>query len=155
MLQIRPLIRDHLWFRIGDGATCSLWFDRWSPIAPLADVVTSRDIHRAGFGLSSKVKDAVFNGGWSWPSEWYSKYPIFHSLLVPNISSSADVLEWRNNMGEAKNFSVAAVWNCIRPRSDEVEWCHVVWFSNCIPRHAFHLWLVARRRLKTHDMLRQ
>ncbi|GKC96297.1 reverse transcriptase domain-containing protein [Tanacetum coccineum] len=125
-------LRGRHFFEIPCRATCSLWFDRWSPIAPLADVVTSRDIHRAGFGISSKVKDVVFNGG-----------------------CSADVLEWRNNMGEAKNFSVAAVWNCIRPRSDEVDWCHVVWFSNCIPHHAFHLWLVARRRLKTHDMLRQ
>ncbi|GJY31882.1 RNA-directed DNA polymerase, eukaryota, reverse transcriptase zinc-binding domain protein [Tanacetum coccineum] len=93
-------LRGWPFFEIPCRATCSLWFDKWSPIAPLADVVTSRDIHRAGFGLSYKVKDAIFNGGWSWPSEWYSKYPIFYSFSVPNISSLADVLEWRNNMDD-------------------------------------------------------
>nr|GEW85376.1 hypothetical protein [Tanacetum cinerariifolium] len=43
----------------------------------------------------------------------------------------------------------------IRPRGDEVGWYGVVWFSQCIPRHAFHLWLVIKRKLKTQDNLRQ
>ncbi|GJZ49218.1 retrovirus-related pol polyprotein from transposon TNT 1-94 [Tanacetum coccineum] len=34
------------------------------------------------------------------------------------------------------------------------DWYDVVWFANCIPSHAFHLWLVAKRRLKTQDLLR-
>ncbi|GJS26095.1 hypothetical protein Tco_0486715 [Tanacetum coccineum] len=53
-----------------------------------------------------------------------------------------------------KPFSVNAVWNCIRPRDVVVNWYDVVWFANCIPSHAFHLWLVAKRRLKTQDLLR-
>ncbi|GKD68981.1 reverse transcriptase domain, reverse transcriptase zinc-binding domain protein, partial [Tanacetum coccineum] len=31
----------------------------------------------------------------------------------------------------------------------------VVWFSHCIPLHAFHLWLTIRGSLKTKDKLRQ
>ena len=30
----------------------------------------------------------------------------------------------------------------------------VVWFAHCIPRHAFHLCLVTKRKLKTQDVLR-
>ena len=30
----------------------------------------------------------------------------------------------------------------------------MVWFSHFIPRHAFHMWLVMRRSLKTQDTLR-
>ncbi|GJR44683.1 zinc knuckle CX2CX4HX4C containing protein [Tanacetum coccineum] len=52
-------------------------------------------------------------------------------------------------------FSVAKVWECIRPRNNEVDWFHVVWFSHQIPRHAIHLWLVIKRKLKTQDTLRQ
>ncbi|GKA65914.1 zinc knuckle CX2CX4HX4C containing protein [Tanacetum coccineum] len=52
------------------------------------------------------------------------------------------------------DFSVAAVWDSIRPRSIEVDWFHVVWFSHHIPRYAIHLWLVIKRKLKTHDLLR-
>ncbi|GKE05253.1 hypothetical protein Tco_1397271 [Tanacetum coccineum] len=58
-LQLRLLIRDHVIYHLGDGATCSLWFDRWSPCGPLADIISSRDIHRAGFNLSSKVWDSL------------------------------------------------------------------------------------------------
>ncbi|GJR88722.1 homeodomain-like protein [Tanacetum coccineum] len=36
----------------------------------------------------------------------------------------------------------------------EVPWYNIVWFTHYIPRHAFHLWLVMRRSLKTQDKLR-
>ncbi|GKC04454.1 homeodomain-like protein [Tanacetum coccineum] len=52
-------------------------------------------------------------------------------------------------------FSVKAAWEAFRPRGNEVTWHRIVWFSNNIPRHAFHLWLVMRKSLKTHDKLRQ
>ncbi|GJU58678.1 reverse transcriptase domain, reverse transcriptase zinc-binding domain protein [Tanacetum coccineum] len=32
---------------------------------------------------------------------------------------------------------------------------HIVWFTHAIPRHAFQLWLIMRRSLKTQDKLRQ
>ncbi|GJZ51136.1 hypothetical protein Tco_0605651 [Tanacetum coccineum] len=35
---------------------------------------------------------------------------------------------------------VKHVWEAIRPRGNEVLWHRVIWFSYCIPRHAFHLW---------------
>ncbi|GJZ64570.1 hypothetical protein Tco_0620991 [Tanacetum coccineum] len=154
LLQLRPLIRDHFRFRIGDGATCSLWFDRWSTSRPLAAIVSNRDIHRAGFDLYSKVKDAVHNGEWSWPADWFSKYPLLNSVAVPTLSAMQDRLEWRDRLEIVKPFFVNAVWNCIRPRDAVVNWYDVVWFANCIPSHAFHLWLVAKRRLKTQDLLR-
>ncbi|GJS20963.1 RNA-directed DNA polymerase, eukaryota, reverse transcriptase zinc-binding domain protein [Tanacetum coccineum] len=154
LLQLRPLVREYIRYRIGNGVTCSLWFDRWSSTRPLAEVVSNRDLHRAGFTLSSKVKDAVSNGNWSWPVEWYTKYPILNSLAVPSLMNMEDRLEWHNRLGVIKPFSVSAVWNCIRPRAALVDWYNVVWFANCIPRHAFHMWLVAKRRLKTQDRLR-
>ncbi|GKA57389.1 hypothetical protein Tco_0756577 [Tanacetum coccineum] len=45
------------------------------------------------------------------------------------------------------------VWNSIRPSSDKVIWSDVVWFSLCIPRHAFNLWLIIKQRLKTQDKI--
>nr|GEZ01739.1 hypothetical protein [Tanacetum cinerariifolium] len=156
-LQLRPLIHDHVRYHLGNGATCSLWFDFVGPrvvhwlILYLA--VTFRLRLRLPtslwFNLSSKVQVAVANGAWIWHSQWYSKYPILNSLAAPNLSDVDDRLEWRDQVGVVKPFLVAAVGNCVRPRSDVVNWCDVVWFSNCIPRHAFHLWLVAKRRLKT------
>nr|GEX07851.1 reverse transcriptase domain-containing protein [Tanacetum cinerariifolium] len=34
-----------------------------------------------------------------------------------------------------------AAWEALRPRGVEDSWYRVVWFSHCIPRHAFHLWV--------------
>ncbi|PWA36797.1 reverse transcriptase zinc-binding domain-containing protein [Artemisia annua] len=42
----------------------------------------------------------------------------------------------------------------IRPRGERVNWFDVVWFSQCIPRHAFLIWLLMGERLKTQDKLR-
>ncbi|GJU51281.1 homeodomain-like protein [Tanacetum coccineum] len=56
------------------------------------------------------------------------------------------------------NLTVVAIKetneNLAIPRGIEVPWYNIVWFSHCIPRHAFHLWLVLRRSLKTQDKLR-
>ncbi|GJZ97284.1 reverse transcriptase domain, reverse transcriptase zinc-binding domain protein [Tanacetum coccineum] len=72
----------------------------------------------------------------------------------PTSSGSLDSLEGRIS-GSSQPFSISIVWECIRPRGDEINWCEVVWFSQCIPRHAFHIWLVIKRKLKTQDSLRQ
>ena len=156
ILQVRPLIRQFIWHRLGDGNVASVWFDRWSALSPLANIVSNRDINRAGFHSSSKVVDVLDNGSWNWPIEWQDKYPMVYSLTVPTLDpNSRDLLVWRNQNDVEMQFSVATIWDAIRPRGEEVDWYKVVWFSHCIPRHAFHLWLVIKRKLKTQDALRQ
>nr|GEW34304.1 retrovirus-related Pol polyprotein from transposon 17.6 [Tanacetum cinerariifolium] len=46
-------------------------------------------------------------------------------------------------------------FDCLRLRADVVNWYHVVWFPHCIPRHAIHIWLVIKEKLKTQDRLWQ
>nr|GEW13176.1 hypothetical protein [Tanacetum cinerariifolium] len=45
--------------RIGDGALVSIWYDRWCPHSPLADVITSGDIFREGFNHSTKWRNEL------------------------------------------------------------------------------------------------
>nr|GEU60577.1 hypothetical protein [Tanacetum cinerariifolium] len=45
------------------------------------------------------------------------------------------------------------VWETIRPRDNEVSKYDLVWFSSCIPRHAVHMWLIMKKRLKMQDAL--
>ncbi|GJX93922.1 hypothetical protein Tco_0348508 [Tanacetum coccineum] len=118
ILQLRPILLEFIWYRIGDGSKISMWFDRWCINNP-------------------------------------SKYPSLNTITILNIMHNvADTLEWRDYGGLVKHLSVATVWHSIRPRDEEVDWCDVVWFSKCIPRHAFHLWLVVKHCLKTQDKLR-
>nr|GEW72936.1 hypothetical protein [Tanacetum cinerariifolium] len=65
-----------------------------------------------------------------------------------------DSMEWRY-LDITKPCTVTNVWDNIRPRGDKISCCEVVWFPQCIPHHAFHLWLVIKRKLKTQDNPRQ
>nr|GEV03398.1 hypothetical protein [Tanacetum cinerariifolium] len=100
LLKLRPLIREFICFGIGDGSKASMWFDMWCSASPLCNVISFRDIARAGFTLDAKL-----------------------------------------------------VWESIRPRDHLVPWYELVWFSSCFPQHAFHVWLIMKKRLKTQDVL--
>ncbi|GJY93449.1 putative RNA-directed DNA polymerase [Tanacetum coccineum] len=153
ILQLRPIIRNFIWYDIGDGTATSLWFDKWCELGPLSNSISSRDIFRAGLTLTSKVRDVYHDGTWSWPQDLLLKYPFLTACQVPIVDSRSDGLLWRTSHGVSKPFSVAQVWFDIRPRGTQVDWYHVVWFASCIPRHAFNLWLVVRRKLKMQDLV--
>jgi hypothetical protein len=94
------------------------------------------------------VADLFSDGIGIWPSNWNS---VLASAQSPVIGP--DKLVWKDCNGVIQDFTVSMVWDCIRPRAPEVSWYSLVWFSNCIPKHAFHLWLVMKRKLKTQDLL--
>ncbi|GJZ11796.1 hypothetical protein Tco_0546555 [Tanacetum coccineum] len=101
----------------------SMWFDRWCAASPLYSIISSRDIFRAGWNLSSKVRDLIHDGVWKWPVEWLNKHPLLGTIPVPTIQmDKKDYLEWRDSDGIGKPFLVSHVWHSIRPRADVVPW---------------------------------
>nr|GEV72319.1 hypothetical protein [Tanacetum cinerariifolium] len=126
ILQLRPLIWEFCCFKIGDGSCTSIWFDNWCSLSLLASIISSRDIYRACLTSSSKVSDLLLEG---------------------------TLQEWRNRSGNIVPFLVNEVWNSIRPMAAKVDWFRVIWFTNCIPRHAINFWLIIKKRLRTQDML--
>ncbi|GJW39768.1 hypothetical protein Tco_0065613 [Tanacetum coccineum] len=71
------------------------------------------------------------------------------------VDDRLDETQWRDTNGFFFSFSVRNAWEALRPLGIEVSWWKVVWFSHNIPRHSFHMWLVMRNSLKTHDRIRQ
>ncbi|GJV19062.1 hypothetical protein Tco_1368082 [Tanacetum coccineum] len=154
LLQLRPLIRDFIWSCIGDGSKTSMWFDKWCAASPLYNIISSRDIARAGFSRASKVRECIHDGVWSWPNEWLVKYPILNSIPAPILNDDkSDYLEWRSRDGSVNPFSVHHVWDSIWPRDNLVSWYDLVWFQTCILKHAFNMWLIFKKRLKKQDCL--
>ncbi|GJR14466.1 RNA-directed DNA polymerase, eukaryota, reverse transcriptase zinc-binding domain protein [Tanacetum coccineum] len=131
LLQIRPHVYPFIWHKINNGRSTSIWFDRWVDPCLLRDMLTVRNIIRSGFSLSNTVSDLISNGSWRWPHDWLSRFLNVFNILVSDINNS------------------------LRLRADVIDWYHVVWFPHCIPRHAIHLWLVIKEKLKTQDRLRQ
>ncbi|GJY43297.1 reverse transcriptase domain, reverse transcriptase zinc-binding domain protein [Tanacetum coccineum] len=99
--------------------------------------------------MNDKVVDVVHNGAWRWQSD---RIVIQSAMFDPNKD---DQLFWKDVDGNLKPLSMSLVWDSIRPRKVLVPWVNIVLFSQCIPRHAFHMWLVMLKNLKTHDVLRQ
>nr|GEW59699.1 putative RNA-directed DNA polymerase, eukaryota, reverse transcriptase zinc-binding domain protein [Tanacetum cinerariifolium] len=74
----KALMVPHIWNLL--TRKDSLWV-KWIHVYRLKDVVSNRELHRAGFTHSSTVKEAISNGSWSWPGEWFTKH-AFHLWLV-------------------------------------------------------------------------
>ncbi|GKD89732.1 putative RNA-directed DNA polymerase, eukaryota, reverse transcriptase zinc-binding domain protein, partial [Tanacetum coccineum] len=138
ILQVRHLVRPYIWSRIGDGNNTFAWFDNWIEASPLSNLISNRDIYRAGLRLNARMSDVIMAGSWAWPNEWLVKYPPLANMVVPTLTNTADHLTWLNRQNVDVGFFVAAVWECIHPRNNEIEWFHVVWFNHQIPRHAIH-----------------
>ena len=111
ILHVRPVI--HLYFfghTLGDGKTTSTWFDRWCSLSPLMNLISTRDISRSGFLLSSKVADLVRDGIWQWPNDWATRFPNIYMLDNPALDPSArDTQLWKDITGALKQFSVGLV----------------------------------------------
>ncbi|XP_071714591.1 uncharacterized protein [Rutidosis leptorrhynchoides] len=122
----------------------------WVPCLQLFHVIS-----QAGYTGFEKVCDIVVGNSLNWPQDWYSRFPILATVNTPILSDPMDQIMWKGNNGENMEYSVKVVWETIRPCAATVNWFSVVWFSNCIPKHAFVLWLLMGEKLKTQDKLRQ
>ncbi|KAJ0540263.1 putative RNA-directed DNA polymerase [Helianthus annuus] len=80
LLNLRPIIQQFVWVKLGDGTRTSLWFDKWDVICPLSSFITPRAIANAGFNLNMKVADVYIHGEWRWPDTWVTRYPILLDL---------------------------------------------------------------------------
>nr|GEZ69058.1 hypothetical protein [Tanacetum cinerariifolium] len=104
ILQLRPMVRDFIWHKIRPRSNVSVWFDRWCSSWPLSTIISMRDIHRAGYNMSTKVINPISNGIWKCPQEWRSKYPHLTSVTIQAIGNYSNdtwsgviACEWSNS----------------------------------------------------------
>ncbi|XP_022007435.1 uncharacterized protein LOC110906640 [Helianthus annuus] len=153
LVQLRPLIRNHLWSELGNGANTSAWYDYWSDIGPLGDFISPRSITDADFKLDDSVANIYSNGSWAWPLAWRDLFPVLIQLdQVQLTPMKQDRLLWRDG-SEVMEFSSSCVWHSFRHTAPEVNWCRIVWFAQSIPRHGFLMWLVLKGKLLTQDKI--
>ncbi|PWA89849.1 reverse transcriptase domain, Reverse transcriptase zinc-binding domain protein [Artemisia annua] len=72
----------HMYKVLGNGSKALAWFDSWCLLSPLANIVSSRDFHRAGFGPTTTVRDIITPIGWAWPGDWVIRYCLFAGMIV-------------------------------------------------------------------------
>ncbi|KAJ0548751.1 putative RNA-directed DNA polymerase [Helianthus annuus] len=154
LLQLRPIIRNYIWVKVGDGTGTMIWFDKWHEICPISSFITPRLIANAGFNLNSKLAEILVNGEWRWPMEWVNRFPLLQQVQGFQLDPlRKDEIKWRTRQGVHTGFSSSTVWDDLRTGHDEVQWAKVVWFPQAIPRHAFLMWLILNTKLKTQDIM--
>ncbi|XP_071699771.1 uncharacterized protein [Rutidosis leptorrhynchoides] len=154
LLHIRDFIKDHFVHKIGNGGNTSAWYDIWNDHGRLVNVLSRRNIIREGFNGNEMVCNIMHNGNFNWSATWLTEFPILNNIDPPCLTNKDDDVFWKDLNGIVSEYSVYKVWETIRPRATCVPWFNVVWFKQCIPRHAFVVWLLMDTRLKTQDKLK-
>ncbi|PWA89784.1 RNA-directed DNA polymerase, eukaryota, Reverse transcriptase zinc-binding domain protein [Artemisia annua] len=152
ILDLRHKVRANICKAIGNGVQTNVWYDQWSNIGILGDVISTRSIHNARLSENLTVSDMIVNDQWRWPNDWRVQYPVLASINVPKLNpQKQDTTMWRCDDGSITQFSTRIAWEHVSQHHDKVRWWKIVWFSRCNPRMAFILWMAIKRRLQTQD----
>lgn len=90
-----------------------------------------------------------------WPSVWLDIFPVLNTIdQVITIAVVNDRLVWKVD-DTHYSFSTILVWQSIREVEQRVDWCKGVWYTQCIPKHTFLLWLIMREKLITQDKMKR
>ncbi|XP_035838846.1 uncharacterized protein LOC118486474 [Helianthus annuus] len=154
-LALRNQIRPYVWKSIQSGRQTNAWSDNWCSCSPVRYLIFPRRIANAGFNLHTTVAELIdANGNWKWPMAWYDLFPVLINISAPTlVEDVADRSYWKDYEGNLRHFHSSEAWNSFRMRNVKVAWVDAVWFSQCIPRHSFHVWLVINNKLKTQDRM--
>ncbi|GJX28468.1 RNA-directed DNA polymerase, eukaryota, reverse transcriptase zinc-binding domain protein [Tanacetum coccineum] len=155
ILKMRQLVRKHIFKRIGEGSTTSMWFDYWNDVGILSDMVTYRDLYDARLQANMTVQDFIKDRNGQWPKEWSTKFHMISQIGNVIVQHNrVDQVKQRSQSGTLSNFSVKQAYYDIRNNEEQVRWSKLVWFSQNIPKHAFILWLTILGRLTTQDKVK-
>ncbi|GJX44527.1 RNA-directed DNA polymerase, eukaryota, reverse transcriptase zinc-binding domain protein, partial [Tanacetum coccineum] len=124
LLCIRDLIRNNVKCIIRNGNDTSIWFDNWCNLSLLSQFISYRDLYDERLGDDMKVSDMLVN----------------------------DRVVWRNKFGKDMDFSVSIVNTDLNEQGHVVPWWKLMWFSQCIPKPSFILWLAVQNRLNLEDL---
>ena len=154
VIALRDKVRNFVLYKIGNGNKCFFWFDKWHERGPLCRLINYTSLMHNKVDMQIKVSDLVSNGNWVWPSSWNDRFGVICDIQVPKLVENLDdKVSWINKKGKEKEFFVKEVWKVMKVSLPKVIWYDHVWFSQCVPRHSFILWMAVKGRLKTQDRI--
>ena len=90
LLDLRDMIREFIWVKIGNGKDCYIWYDKWHTIGPLCKLIDDNSLMNAGLDKNAKVVDFIDENGWMWPIEWDGSFNFLDNIPVPVIKNNVN-----------------------------------------------------------------
>lgn len=84
------------------------------------------------------------------------RFPILQLTSSMTLENSTnDKVVWVDKKRKEVKFATTRVWKDFREDQPKLKWHSSVWYSQCIPKHSFVVWLAIHERLTTQDRLAQ
>nr|GEX01810.1 hypothetical protein [Tanacetum cinerariifolium] len=123
LLRLKDKIRRFVGVKIGNGMSCSIWFDRWHSNGPLCKIIDHGVLFQYNLRSDAKVFDFVDDNGWKWSIELNGRF--FKVTNVPVLFLNPDAEDnafWIDNKGKKKAFCMKEVWKGVRNKTPKVIW---------------------------------
>lgn len=153
-LKCRDVAKTLYRVEVRNGEKASFWFEAWSPMGRLHEVLNGRGSIDLGIREIDTVS-ACRNH-----RKRHHRVHILNSveLEIEKIKNSwvdeEDVSLWRNEKDRYKTvFSTGETWKIIREKHLCYSWHSAVWFKHATPKYAFITWMVMLGRLSTGDRM--
>ncbi|GKD11779.1 RNA-directed DNA polymerase, eukaryota, reverse transcriptase zinc-binding domain protein [Tanacetum coccineum] len=148
ILSLRECVRDHVFKQMDDGCTTFFWHDKWFDKGPLCKLDEMRNIVVDSDVCKANVASVMGRNRWNWTAS----LPKFNNIPSPVLNASKkDHALSITYKGMLVKYLISRVWNDLCVKDDEVIWKGLVWYTHCIPKHSFILWLAIHGRLATQD----
>ncbi|GJZ17125.1 RNA-directed DNA polymerase, eukaryota, reverse transcriptase zinc-binding domain protein [Tanacetum coccineum] len=100
LLNLRSKVRNNILQKLGDGEDTNVWFDNWSNVGPICDIVPFRKRYEARLSERSSVADMLTNNEWNWPKEWKFQFKEISKIDIPKLKKDVkDNTVWRDGNG--------------------------------------------------------
>ncbi|KAL1194824.1 putative ribonuclease H protein [Cardamine amara subsp. amara] len=155
LLKYRQIAKPLCRVAVGNGDLTSFWFDNWSGLGCLMDLVGPRGIIDMGIARHETVAGVSNRRRRRHRFETYNTIEDALSLIMQGRGEdSVDIVQWKGKGDKFKSiFSTKDTWNQIRTISNKVEWHKAVWFTHATPKYSFCSWLAIHNRLSTGDRM--
>jgi len=155
LLKYRNIAKDFSKVDIRNGERSSFWYDDWSTMGRLIDVVGERGQIDMGISKHKTLAEA-----WDGRSSRTHRAAILNNieqellLVKQNRVMAEDIFLWKGRKDIYRpRFSTRDTWNHTRTPSPVVTWHKSVWFAGGTPKFSFCVWLAAHNRLATGDRM--
>lgn len=152
LLKLRDNFYQHTQTLLGDGRHALLFYDRWLNGDAIA-TVTGDAI--CSWGTHSKVAQWWSQDtGWNIPASFSRNYPSISNAIMQLVPSmQEDVVIWK--LSSSGNYSILSYYEPFRKSGSKVNWDHLVWSAQTLPKFSFIMWLLFHNSLKAKCLLQQ